>query len=73
MTNALNEYLKERPALGGLTVLGMLLIGMMIWAKLYYPHRSVGTILFDPGLWFVFILLAPILFLSYYLSSNYFN
>ena len=73
MTNALNEYLKERPALGGLAVLGMLFIGMMIWTKIYYPHRSVRTILFDSGLWFVFILLAPILFLSYYLSSKYFN
>ncbi len=73
MINALNEYLKERPVLGGFTVLGMLLIGMMIWAKIYYPHRSVGTILFDSGLWFVFVLIAPILFLSYYLSSKYFN
>ena len=71
MINILNEYLKERPLLGGVVVLGMLLIGMFLWAKLAQLHRPLTEIIVDPGLWLAFLIMAPILYVSYVATAKY--
>ncbi|RBI59933.1 hypothetical protein DMJ13_19725 [halophilic archaeon] len=71
MTNRLNEYLKERPLLGGIVVLGILLIGVFAWAKIVQLHRPFTEIIVDPGLWLAFLIMAPVLYVSYVATAKY--
>lgn len=70
MTNRLNEYLKERPYLGGLVVLGYLLIGLFIWAIIFQPSRSITAIVSDSGLWLAFFLIGPVVYAAYVATSK---
>lgn len=70
MTNQLNEYLKKRPYLGGLVVLGYLLVGLFIWAKVSEPSRSIEAIVSDSDLWLAFFLIGPVVYAAYVATSK---
>ncbi|ELZ98682.1 hypothetical protein [Haloferax sulfurifontis] len=61
----LNEYLKERPLLGGLWLVAMLGVGMLVWLKLLRPAQSVVDILSNTGYQFVFLVMGGLCYVTY--------
>ncbi|WP_148413480.1 hypothetical protein [Haloferax sp. KTX1] len=61
----LNEYLKERPLLGGLWLVAMLGVGMLVWLKLLRPAQSVVDIVSNTGYQFVFLVMGGLCYVTY--------
>ncbi|CQR50189.1 MULTISPECIES: hypothetical protein [Haloferax] len=61
----LNEYLKQRPLLGGLWLVAMLGVGMLLWLKLLRPAQSVVDIVSNTGYQFVFLVMGGLCYVTY--------
>ncbi|ELZ60151.1 MULTISPECIES: hypothetical protein [unclassified Haloferax] len=61
----LNEYLKERPLLGGLWVVAVLGVGTLLWLKLLRPTQSVVDILSNTGYQFGFLVMGGLCYVTY--------
>ncbi|RDZ37755.1 MULTISPECIES: hypothetical protein [unclassified Haloferax] len=61
----LNDYLKQRPLLGGLWLVAMLGVGMVLWLKLLRPAQSVLDIVSNTGYQFVFLVTAGLCYVTY--------
>lgn len=58
MTNPVNEYLKQRPILGTVLFVAMVLIATLGWVVILRPSRSVEAVLSNGGIWLVIGLIA---------------
>lgn len=70
MMDDFNEFLKQRPYLGGVVFVGMVLGAALAWAVLQQPAESVPDAVSDPGLWVVLPVLAPLLYVAYVATAR---
>ena len=70
MTNRYNEYLKQRPYLGGVIFVGMVLGATLAWVVVQQPAESVPAIISDPGLWVALLVLTPLLYVTYVATAR---
>mgnify|MGYP000032400018 CR=1 FL=1 len=70
MTNRYNEYLRRRPYLGGVVLVGMALASVLVWAVLLQSTDSVTAVVGDPGLWVALLVLAPLLYVTYVAAAR---
>ncbi|ELZ77185.1 hypothetical protein C454_16156 [Haloferax gibbonsii ATCC 33959] len=63
--NELNEYLKQRPLLGGLWVVAVLGVGTLLWLKLLRPAQSVVDIVSNTGYQFVFLVMGGLCYVAF--------
>ncbi|WP_049968404.1 hypothetical protein [Haloferax prahovense] len=61
----LNDYLKQRPLLGGLWLVGMLGAGMVLWLKLLRPAQSVADIVSNTGYQFGFLVMGGLCYVAF--------
>ncbi|ADE04283.1 hypothetical protein [Haloferax volcanii] len=61
----LNDYLKQRPLLGGLWLVAMLGVAMVLWLKLLRPGQSVVDIVSNTGYQFVFLVTGGLCYVTY--------
>lgn len=61
----LNDYLKQRPLLGGLWVVAVLGVGMLLWLKLLRPAQSVVDIVSNTGYQFGFLVMGGLCYVAF--------
>ena len=70
MTNRVNEYVRQRPLLGAVVLMAMVVAGTAVWIQILGPSQSLTGTLTDVGFWFTISLIALPIGLLYYVVSK---
>lgn len=70
MTNRVNEYLRQRPLLGAVVLMAMVVVGTTVWILILEASQSLTGALTDVGFWFTISLIALPMGLLYYFVSK---